>query len=255
MVERDSANSGLNVSEPRSNELGATPTSSVLRHSDAALSGNGQFRGAKFREEPHLHVQSSPVVSDSLSGKKGAINGRLGQRSFVDNGTSSTVQLLAERGGKADLSPNDEMNQAIEQIRLRHQSDMQREQRLQERQGAAPNGSISLVKDITKADNTTEFLLLSLQRCLNLKPQQVQRLLTNSNAALIESFEQGLPVGDFSKLNFWLEYLQQETIFSKMIRQLSDAFAAGQDIDAILILGATKCGLYSQNEYTAKLTL
>ena len=51
-----------------------------------------------------------------------------------------------------------------------------------------------------------------------MKPAQVQRLLTNSNLGLIEAFEQGLPPGDYSMVTFWLEYLLQETIFTKMIR-------------------------------------
>ena len=88
-----------------------------------------------------------------------------------------------------------------------------------------------------------------------MKPAQVQRLLTNSNLGLIEAFEQGLPPGDYSMVTFWLEYLLQETIFTKMIRQFADAFEAGQEIDVLLILGAVKCGLYSQKEDAARLAL
>ena len=64
-----------------------------------------------------------------------------------------------------------------------------------------------LVKDILEAENTTEFLLLSLQRSFSMKPQQVQQLLQNQNMLLLKACEQGLPIENYAKVNFWFEYL------------------------------------------------
>ena len=84
---------------------------------------------------------------------------------------------------------------------------------------------IELVKDITLSENTTEFLLLSLQRCFNMKPLQVQQLLTGQNQLLMQACEQGLPIDDFQKPSFWFEFLSQETIFNKMISQFRQAIS------------------------------
>lgn len=69
---------------------------------------------------------------------------------------------------------------AVEAIRQRHMSEMAREQ-VNEQTMAAPE----LVKDILEADNTTEFLLLSIQRGFAMKPQQVQQLLSQKNMKLV----------------------------------------------------------------------
>lgn len=114
---------------------------------------------------------------------------------------------------------------------------------------------IQLVKEVTAADNTTEFLLLSLQHCFVLKPQQVQQLLQNQNQLLIQACEQGLPVGDFTKVKHFFEFIGQDAIFKKMINQFVKALSQNQEIDVILVLSAIKCGLYSRDEITAKTCL
>jgi hypothetical protein len=40
---------------------------------------------------------------------------------------------------------------------------------------------VELLKPIAESDNTTEFLMLTLQQAFNYEPAQVQELLTNSN--------------------------------------------------------------------------
>lgn len=88
-----------------------------------------------------------------------------------------------------------------------------------------------------------------------MKPQQVQKLLANQSKVLLQVSEQGLPRGDFTKISFWLQYLDSDAIFEKMISLFTEAFAQDNDIDVILVLGAIKTGLYSPNEQTAKLCL
>ena len=107
------------------------------------------------------------------------------------------------------------------------------------------------MKDIKDADNTTEFLLLSLQRSFNMKPQQIQQLLTNQNIVLMRASEQGLPIGDFSKISHWYSYLSQDSSFQKMIHLFRNAYSTQQEVDALLLLSALKCGLYSSDESTA----
>ena len=73
MVERESADSGVAVSEPKSLGFGATPTSSAaLRNSEISSGKGGRLVSkSKLRDEPHVQVESSPAVSSSF-----ASNGR-----------------------------------------------------------------------------------------------------------------------------------------------------------------------------------
>ena len=111
------------------------------------------------------------------------------------------------------------------------------------------------MKDIREAENTTEFLLLSLQRSFNMKPQQVQQLLTNQNIVLLRACEQGLPIGDFSKLCHWYSFLLQESTFSKLVHLFRNAYSIQQEVDVLLVLNALKSGLYSADENTASLCI
>ena len=64
-----------------------------------------------------------------------------------------------------------------------------------------------------------------------------------------------MPDGDFAKVIFWFDFLGQELIFNKLKEQLIEAFSKNKDIEAILVLSALKCGLYSPCEPVAKLCL
>ena len=88
-----------------------------------------------------------------------------------------------------------------------------------------------------------------------MKPNQVQKLLASQNKVLLQVCAQGLPRGDYHKVTFWYQYLNQDAIFDKMLSLFTDAFSADADIDVILVLGALKSGLYSPNEQTVETCL
>ena len=82
------------------------------------------------------------------------------------------------------------------------------------------------VKDLQEAGSTTEFLLLSMQKSFNFKPQQVQELLTNSNRYLMQACDRGFQ-GDFTKVIAWYEQLSDAKNFNKMIALFVEAFEKG----------------------------
>ena len=72
------------------------------------------------------------------------------------------------------LSDQDyELSLAIEEIKQNNLNDVEREQNLVTKAKKQNPNVIELAKDILDSINTTEFLLLSLQRSFSMRPQQV----------------------------------------------------------------------------------
>ena len=72
------------------------------------------------------------------------------------------------------LSDQDyELSLAIEEIKQNNLNDVEREQNLATKAKQQNPNIIELAKDILNSINTTEFLLLSLQRSFSMRPQQV----------------------------------------------------------------------------------
>jgi hypothetical protein len=58
-------------------------------------------------------------------------------------------------------------------------------------------------KDVGQAENILEFILLSLAKSLEMKPNQAAGLLSNNHKYLLHICVMGMKGGDFSKILFW----------------------------------------------------
>ena len=50
-------------------------------------------------------------------------------------------------------------------------------------------------------------------------------------------------------------YFSNEANFSKMVNLIGSAYRGKKEIDAVMVLGVIRCGLYSNDETTAKLSI
>ena len=64
----------------------------------------------------------------------------------------------------------------------------------------------------------------------------------------MQACDQGYPLGTYTKVAFWFEYLASSAIFRKMVILFEEAFGNSAVIDVHLVLSAIKCGLYSPDE-------
>jgi len=87
---------------------------------------------------------------------------------------------------------------------------------------------------------------------MNLKPNQVQELLTNQNQYFLQACDNGFK-GDFRPVISWFELLHEYSF--KIISLFQQAYSNNRAVEVTLVLSSIRCGLYSQNETVCKLTL
>lgn len=97
-------------------------------------------------------------------------------------------------------------------------------------------------KDLSEAETTLEFILLSLARCLSIKPKQAAGLLSNNHKYLIHIAVKGMKGNDYSKILSWYQNIYG---YAKHIVQLIDNEKEQNAMK--LTLNILKVGLYSHN--------
>lgn len=80
------------------------------------------------------------------------------------------------------------------------------------------------MKPITQADNTTEFLMLTLQVAFNIEPAQVAELIGNKNQYLLQACDKGFR-RDFKPVITWYEMMVEAQNFSTLVNLFHQAFA------------------------------
>ena len=112
-------------------------------------------------------------------------------------------------------------------------------------------GSVELAKEIEDATDTTEFLMITLQKSFNFQPEKVHELLTNSNQYLMQACDKGIK-GDYRPVVKWYELLNEVANYEKMIEFFKQAVSVGYLVELTLVLNSIRCGFYSQNEHVCK---
>lgn len=101
---------------------------------------------------------------------------------------------------------------------------------------------IDLNKDLGDTDSTLEFILLSLSKCLDIKPKQAVGLLSNNHKYLIHIVVKGTKGGEFTKVQQWYSDLYAN---SKHLVKLIDSEKVQNSTS--LTLQIVKVGLFSSN--------
>ena len=115
------------------------------------------------------------------------------------------------------------------------------------------NSAEFVQKPLSSVKVTFEFLLITLSKCLNLKPVQCAGLLTNNYKFWQKAMQKGVKDHGFSQLQKWFELLHRES--NTLLACMHAEFQEYQNVRTFTdVLNTILAGLGSRNEQIVSLT-